>query len=132
MASRTTERSKACAVSSAARFFYTAKVSRQEREAGLDHNPHPTLKPIALTTYLANLIQPPGDTNILVPFSGTGSEIIGALKAGWTHATGIEKEPEYATIANARVRHWIATPLDYGDQETLAQQAPLFAGADNA
>ena len=41
---------------SAARFFYCAKVSPAERNAGLEKNSHPTLKPIALTEYLARLI----------------------------------------------------------------------------
>ena len=75
---------------------------------GGTRNPHPTVKPIALTTYLARLILPPErDTprRILVPFAGTGSEIIGARLAGWDEAIGIELEPEYAAIAEARIRH---------------------------
>ena len=121
---------------SAARFFYCAKADTSERDAGLNHmplrdggiknasgrgyserdpyvavkvrNPHPTVKPIALTTYLARLLLPPErDTprRILIPFAGTGSEIIGARLAGWDEAIGIELEPEYAAIAEARIRH---------------------------
>ena len=127
---------------SAARFFYTAKASRAEREAGLDdftvqtadpyaehrgrrmpegsdrfdghparqgRNPHPTVKPIALTTYLARLLLPPErDTprRILVPFAGTGSEVIGAAHAGWEHVVGIEIDAAYARIARARIEHY--------------------------
>jgi len=105
---------------SAARFFYAAKVSKQERVAGTDGNSHPTLKPIALTEYLARLILPPGDdTRILTPFAGAGSEMIGALKAGWSHATGIDADPEYVEIALARLRHWTGA--------AAADSTPLFA-----
>jgi len=130
---------------SAARFFYCAKASTSERNAGLDHlpsaeseaafgtvqdgrphtsedyrysrparrNPHPTVKPIALTEYLARLLlPPPRDTprRILIPFAGSGSEIIGAIKAGWDDAVGIEREEEYATIAHARIAHHTTQP----------------------
>ena len=124
---------------SAARFFYCAKASRSEREAGLREaecqsgmggamptddqgknrdrfkkiarNHHPTVKPIALDEYLARLILPPKrDTprRLLVPFSGSGSEIIGALLAGWDEVVGIELSPEYVEIAEARIAHWTA------------------------
>ena len=122
------------------RFFYTAKVSRKEREAGLAQLPtmsgaesvgraegsagtrspragagrtastvrnhHPTLKPLALTEYLARLILPPVPGALLVPFAGAGSEMIGAVRAGWQTVHGIEREPEYVTIAINRLEHW--------------------------
>ncbi|MCL2450375.1 MAG: site-specific DNA-methyltransferase, partial [Polyangiaceae bacterium] len=65
-------------------------------------NHHPTLKPIALTTWLARFILPPSPGMILVPFSGAGSEMIGCLRAGWPKVVGIERDPEYAAIARAR------------------------------
>ena len=109
---------------SARRHIYTAKASRREREAGTtDGCNHPTVKPIALTTYLAKLLLPPErDTprRILTPFSGVGSEMIGALLAGWDEATGIELDPEYARIAGARIAHWIKPAI---------VDAPLFAQA---
>jgi DNA modification methylase len=96
---------------SAARFFYTAKARRREREAGTTNgNPHPTVKPLALTTYLAKLLLPPTRNtprHILTPYSGVGSELIGALQAGWDEATGIELNPEYVTIAQERIRHHV-------------------------
>lgn len=87
----------------ASRFFYCAKASRKERGNG---NTHPTVKPIKLTEYLARLILPPErDTprRLLVPFSGSGSEMIGARKAGWDEITGIELSAEYVEIATARM-----------------------------
>lgn len=90
---------------SAARFFYCAKASKAERGEG---NNHPTVKPIALCQYLAKLILPPTpESKLLVPFSGSGSECIGALLAGWSSATGIDLDPDYIKIATDRIRRWI-------------------------
>lgn len=70
-------------------------------------NHHPTLKPLALTRWLASLIKPPtADATLLVPYAGTGSEMIGALQAGWPVVLGIEGEAEYVEIANARIPAW--------------------------
>jgi len=91
-------------VGESSRFFYTAKASKAER-AG---SKHPTLKPLALTEYLAKLLLPPPHSDgsprrILVPFSGAGSEMIGALRAGWEEVVGIELEAEYAADAEHRI-----------------------------
>lgn len=121
---------------SAARFFYCAKASKSERNAGLEgfeevirndgkdetlasgHMPqnrsntpkanhHPTVKPLSLTKYLANLIKPPTGGRLLVPFSGSGSEMIGALQAGWEYVEGVELTEEYIPIAEARIKYWL-------------------------
>lgn len=92
--------------------YYCSKVSKKERNAGLeDRNPHPTLKPVDLSIYLAKLLLPPDEyapRRILVPFSGVGSEMIGCAKAGWEHIVGIEfdKENDYIEIAEKRIEHW--------------------------
>jgi DNA methylase len=72
-------------------------------------NTHTCVKPLALTRYLANLILPPPretPRHLLVPFSGSGSEMIGALQAGWDDVVGIEQEPEYVSISEARIKYW--------------------------
>ncbi len=84
----------------ASRFFYCAKANKKERGLG---NIHPTVKPTKLTAYLARLIMPPNGGKILVPFSGSGSEMIGALDAGWTDVTGIEMDEDYVEIAKKRI-----------------------------
>lgn len=111
---------------SASRFFYCAKASRGEREAGLREagrktlgeypedpgksgsprarNLHPTVKPVALMRYLCRLVKTPGDTLILDPFMGSGSTGIAALAEG-CRFFGIEKKPEYVAIARARIRY---------------------------
>ncbi len=72
------------------------------------HNPHPNVKPLALLRYLARLAKPINPNAILLcPYSGSGSEIIGALQAGWPAVVGIEREAEYVTIADARIPAWV-------------------------
>lgn len=95
----------------ASRFFYTAKVSTAERNAGLqpgDPCRHPTLKPVRLMEWLAKLLLPPPREDgkprrLLVPFSGAGSEVAGALRAGWDEVVGIEQSAEYAAWSRLRV-----------------------------
>lgn len=82
-------------------------------------NHHPTVKPLDLNRYLAQLLLPPPRPagparTILVPFAGSGSEMIGALTAGWDHAVGIEKEAEYVTLAEARLKHHTAQGTLFG------------------
>jgi site-specific DNA-methyltransferase (adenine-specific) len=70
-------------------------------------NFHSTVKPLALTKYLATLIKPPTGGRLLVPFSGSGSEMIGALQAGWEYVEGVELTEEYIPIAEARIKYWL-------------------------
>jgi site-specific DNA-methyltransferase (adenine-specific) len=77
------------------------------RSSGI-RNHGPCLKPVLLTRYLATLILPPphrDDTprRILVPYCGTGSEMIGALLAGWDDVVGIERDEQYLSACRARV-----------------------------
>ncbi len=73
-------------------------------------NGHPTVKPLSLTKYLATLIKPPTGGRLLVPFSGSGSEMIGALQAGWEYVEGVELTEEYIPIAEARIKYWTKDP----------------------
>jgi len=70
------------------------------------HNPHPNCKPIELTKYLARMVLPPPREHeprcLLVPYCGSGSEIVGALIAGWDHVVGIERDATFIPIAEAR------------------------------
>ena len=83
---------------SAARFFYCAKASKAERQAG---NNHPTVKPLALMRYLVRLVTPPNGT-VLDPFLGSGTTAIAAIQEGFDWI-GIEREAEYCDIAEARI-----------------------------
>ena len=118
----------------ASRFFYTAKASRSEREAGLDgvemrkgggmqgtedgtlltgsgniRNPmranhHPTVKPIALMRYMIRLVAPRGAV-VLDPFMGSGSTGCAAMVEGMQFV-GIDITPEYVDIARRRLAWW--------------------------
>lgn len=117
---------------SAARFFYCAKASKKDRNEGLDHltpqresdrtadnlpggdnprnrtntprlNHHPTVKPTELMRYLCRLITPPNGV-ILDPFTGSGSTGKAAILEHFQFI-GIEQDPDYITIAQARIQH---------------------------
>lgn len=72
-------------------------------------NIHPTIKPIALARHLATLLLPPDEyapRRLLIPFAGAGSEMIGALLAGWDEIVGVELEVDHVAIAEARLAYW--------------------------
>ena len=88
----------------AARFFYTAKASKDDRDEGLpdgQRSSHPTVKPTDLMRYLCRLITPPNGI-ILDPFMGSGSTGKAAMAEGFRFI-GIEREAEYIEIARARI-----------------------------
>ncbi len=84
----------------ASRFFYVAKASKSER--GADNN-HPTVKSLALMSYLIRLVTPPGGI-VLDPFMGSGSTGV-AAKAERMRFVGIEQEHEYFKIAQKRLEN---------------------------
>jgi len=100
---------------SAARFFYCAKASKTERGPG---NTHPTVKSVALMEWLIRLITPPGGI-VCDMFCGSGSTLVAASNLGLRYV-GVEREPEYAAIAKARLTEPTPPP----------EQAQLFGGAE--
>ena len=113
---------------SAARFFYCAKASKADRNAGCEHleakqyshdgrettienayqrnnsvaqNNHPTVKPTELMRYLCRLVTPPGGL-VLDPFMGSGSTGKAARLEG-LRFVGCELSAEYLKIAQARI-----------------------------
>lgn len=111
------------------RFFYAARASRAEREAGCEQlarrtvqtfkigrennqrarenpvcNIHPTVKPLDLMRWLVRLLTPP-DGLVLDPFTGSGSTGAAAILEG-VRFHGIEQEDSYIPIARARISHW--------------------------
>ena len=73
-------------------------------------NTHPTLKPIKLISEIAKLFKLPDIVNqkVYIPFSGSGSEVIGFLDAGYNHKniTACEMNPEYVEISKKRIKHF--------------------------
>ena len=117
---------------SAARFFYCAKASRAERNAGLEgmeereagaygefagdgrgrqteHRPavnhHPTVKSLKLMRYLCKLTATPTGGVVLDPFMGSGSTGCAAVQEG-RDFIGIELDADYVEIARRRIEHW--------------------------
>jgi site-specific DNA-methyltransferase (adenine-specific) len=106
------------------RFFYSAKATVAEREAGCEclpgrvlqvftgpehpprwaRNHHPTVKPVALMRWLVRLAVPEGGI-VLDPFTGSGSTGVAAVLEG-RGFFGIEREAAYVQIATARLAHW--------------------------
>jgi DNA modification methylase len=67
-----------------------------------NQNNHPTVKPLALMRYLCRLITPPGGT-VLDPYMGSGTTGMACKEEGFNFI-GIEIEPEYVKIAEARIK----------------------------
>lgn len=84
--------------------LYCAKAGRGERNAGVPAgNIHPTVKPIKLMQWLVRLITPPGG-QVLDPFMGSGTTGVACVLEGFDF-TGMEKDPTYLRIAEARIQH---------------------------
>jgi len=91
---------------SPARFFYSAKSGKKDRNFGLPdgtRNPHPTVKPLALMTYLIKLITPVGGTTF-DPFMGSGSTGIAAIQSGFKFV-GSDLTEEYFDISAKRIAY---------------------------
>lgn len=106
------------------RYFYAAKASRDERDAGLEElpreririftgsdlrpraNTHPTVKPLSVMRWLVRLVTPSSGV-VLDPFSGSGSTGCAALLEG-RQFVGIEREASYVEISRRRLSHWAA------------------------
>ena len=125
---------------SAARFFYCAKASKSERNKGLEGfeekealfngtglknngdgterpigrfaNTHPTVKPVKLMQYLVKLVTPKGGV-CLDPFNGSGTTGIACKLEGFDYI-GIELDPEYVKLSEARIEAWGSEPKQTG------------------
>ena len=72
-------------------------------------NTHPTVKPIKLTEHLTKLLLPPEEyeqRKLLVPFCGSGSEMIGGVLSGWDVIVGVEIEADTCETADKRLEYW--------------------------
>ncbi len=116
----------------ASRFFYTAKASKSERNAGCgeleftrhhdDRTPggpggdnprnrtnikkqnfHPTVKPLALMEYLCRLTRTPTGGIVLDPFAGSGTTALACLNTHRKYIM-IEEKKKYYNIMKARIR----------------------------
>ena len=63
--------------------------------------PPSTVKPITLMEWLVTLTTPPGGL-VLDPFAGSGTTLQAARDKGF-RAIGIEQDPDYIQLINARL-----------------------------
>lgn len=68
-----------------------------------NRNNHPTVKPVKLMQYLVRLVTPPNGI-VLDPFCGSGTTGV-ACKIEGFQFVGMEQDPEYAKIAEARIKN---------------------------
>jgi len=91
-------------------------------------NGHPTLKSIAINQHLLSLfLQPKGIKQTLyIPFSGAGSEIIGAIKAGYNidNIIACEINPDYVEIAKSRIEYYNNLQPEVIEQKKLNNSQP--------
>lgn len=86
----------------AARFKYNAKASKSERTHDDNvENPHPTVKPIEIMSWLIELVTREEQT-VLDPFLGSGTTALSALETN-RKFVGIEKDEDYLEIAKNRI-----------------------------
>jgi len=95
--------------------FYHPLVGTTERYEGCPTNNHATLKPIKLWQDLSRLFLPPElyQPRLLVPCSGAGSEVIGAMYGGFKHIVGVELEKNHINIAKERLTFYHHRPNYY-------------------
>ena len=140
---------------SAARFFYCAKTSPSERNAGLDgfetkqtlggggmtavgdaygsikakaKNHHPTVKPIRLMQWLIRLVTPEGGT-VLDPFMGSGTTGCAAALEDTVGAfIGMELQADYFEIAKARISYFKKDGKAFMDKQRKKELLPESKG----
>jgi len=108
----------------ASRFFYCAKASKSERNAGCEEfdipeyrwnnggemkqikgqkgNFHPTVKPLKLMEYLCTLTKTPTGGIVLDPFAGSCTTAVACINTDRDFIM-IERESEYVKIGQARI-----------------------------
>ena len=137
------------------RFFYCAKASKGEREAGLEtfaeeegHGGMTATKNKSMKTGAGNernnkrknihpTVKPidlmrylirlitPKGGTVLDPFNGSGSTGCAAALERVDYI-GIEREAEYVEISRARIAHWSGNPIIYETPKPKSEEIDLF------
>lgn len=82
-------------------FHYISKPSKKEKNAGIEKNSHPTVKPVKLMKALIEEFTEEGST-VLDPFTGSGTTGMASVISG-RDFIGCELTPEYIPLAKARI-----------------------------
>ena len=92
-------------------FLYAPKPSSSER---LPENPHVTVKPVKIISYLLDMFSSPGN-KILDPYAGSGTSIL-ACEASQRNCIAMEMTPEYVDFIRLRLeRHSISADFISND-----------------
>jgi DNA modification methylase len=92
--------------------------------AGGNKNFHPTVKPIKLMQYLVKMITPPNGI-VLDPFCGSGTTGV-ACKIDGFQFIGLEQDPEYTKIAEARISNYKDDTIKNKEDNNQKDQLTLF------
>ena len=92
------------------------------RTADRVKNHHPTVKPIGVMRWLCKLTGGQPGSVILDPFMGSGTTGCAAVMEGFDFI-GIEREPEYMQICEARIRHYMGALFAHGVQVIETEKA---------
>lgn len=101
----------------AARFFYSAKASKEDRCG----SKHPTVKPLSLMQWLVRMVTPKGGL-VLDPFAGSGTTGAAAMREG-CRAILCEREVEFLADIERRIASEPATIE--GQVITATGEAPV-------
>lgn len=84
-------------------------------------NVHVAVKPISLCEWLCRLLSPPPEyapRRLVIPFSGSGSELCAAIVSGcFEEIEAIDYIEDYCAIAKARARWWSEMLREFGSLE---------------
>ena len=78
-------------------------VMRHKRPSPADDHGHPTCKPVALMEELIRATDDGSGSVVLDPFLGSGTTGVAAANTG-RRFIGIERDPDYFTVAQARIQ----------------------------
>ena len=92
------------------------------RTADRVKNHHPTVKPIGVMRWLCKLTGGQPGSVILDPFMGSGTTGCAAVLEGFDFI-GIEREPEYMQICEARIKHHMGALFAHGVQVIETEKA---------
>ena len=84
-------------------------------------NIHPTVKPIDIMEWCARDI--PQKCKVVDPFLGSGTTGIAMSRLGHDFV-GIELNPEYAEICEARIRHWMPIGTEINSEANVGKAEP--------
>lgn len=93
------------------------------RTGNENKNNHPTVKPIKLMQYLIKMITPPNGI-VLDPFCGSGTTGV-ACKIDGFQFVGLEQDPEYAKIAQARIDKYKSDEKENIEKEKKYKKSKL-------